>query len=107
MTRVLTYLIVIFIAITTPFEISRVVELQSNIQTQRRDSILASRRDQNRRHDNTIGTLNGLAKKDERKHPAETPRIQASLAQTELLIQALAPKQNCESLANRYVRDGG
>lgn len=106
MTRMLTYLIVIYIAITTPFAISRILDLQHNIQTQRRGSILAACRDQNRRHHNTIATLDALAKKAERTHPAETPRIQASLSQTDLLIQALAPKQNCESLANKYVGGG-
>lgn len=70
------------------------------IQDQRRESILRACRDQNARHFNTIKTLDKLI--------AQLPESQRKQAEgsrnfTVLLIDALAPVQNCKKLVNESV----
>lgn len=76
---------------------------QAQIQNQRRESILNDCKDQNTRHDNTINFLNSLAKKIEKQHPDKKAAVESSLKQDYLLINALAPKQDCLALVKESV----
>lgn len=67
------------------------------IQDQREASIRRMCEDSNRRHDNTIHKLDELiAIRVKTSSPAEVKRIVNSKASTVLLIEALAPKLNCD-----------
>jgi uncharacterized protein YlxW (UPF0749 family) len=72
------------------------------IQEQRHESIIRDCQDQNVRHDNTIKTLNKLIANLPRD---ERARAETNKAFTVVLINALAPKQNCNSIAD--VATGG
>jgi hypothetical protein len=75
----------------------------ADIQAQRKDSILSSCRDQNGRHDNTIRKLDkGLAAAT-KAHPERAVQARESRSFTVTLIEALAPKQNCEQRARELV----
>lgn len=73
----------------------------SNIQSQRKESIRRGCEDQNARHNNTISILNSLIAK---LPPDQRARAQANKEFTILLINALAPKQNCNLLVKKAVK---
>jgi predicted negative regulator of RcsB-dependent stress response len=72
-------------------------DLTKQIQEQRRNSVFEACRSQNQRHDDTVAKLKAL--------PDFNPSAQAA---TISLIDSLAPKQNCQQLAQAVVEgDGG
>ena len=77
------------------------VERVQQINAGRRDVLVRSCREQNRRHDNTIRKLDGLI--------ADLPpgrrreRAKAGRASTVALIEALAPKRQCVKRADRLL----
>lgn len=77
-------------------------ELAQEIQRQRVDALLMNCREQNRRHDRTVATLDALLVKRVRTAgKRERVRLRASRASTISLIQALAPKRRCDEYAAR------
>lgn len=77
---------------------------QSNeIQDQRRDALITACEEQNARNDNTLEQLDVLIAKIPRSDP-RYERAQQSRASTGLLIDALAPKRDCEARARRFVK---
>lgn len=72
-----------------------ILKQASQIQHQRRESIMRSCDDQNRRNAKTIQTLDNLIAKFPPKRRAEA---EANKVYSVLLINALAPKQNCIKL---------
>lgn len=67
------------------------------IQTQRVTNTLANCKDQNARHDHTIDALDKLiAMATKGIPPAQAAEMKRGRASTILLIDALAPKQDCE-----------
>lgn len=107
MTKALTYLVVIWIGIATAYGIPRVLALGHEIQTQRREGIISECRDQNRRHDRTIAKLDSIAATlSKGKSAAVKASIRQSISYNVELIDALAPKQNCVKLADKYVSGG-
>lgn len=70
------------------------------INAQRADSIRTSCNDQNHRHDNTIHELHALV---DQLPPARRAQAKRNISSTILLIDALAPKQNCDALVKRRV----
>lgn len=75
------------------------------IQDQRRDSILRTCEDQNKRHGDTLKVLDKVIAKVLKSDPSETTKKQlaASRANNVLLINALAPKQDCATLVEEAV----
>lgn len=69
--------------------------LAREVADQRRESIRGSCEDSNTRHDRTIATLDRLLR---RVPPAERQQARARRASTILLIDALAPKRDCEKV---------
>lgn len=66
--------------------------------------------DQNSRHDATIDRLDELIDAAVAREPAREREIRASRASTLILIEALAPQQDCEQLSMErfgYVPDVG
>lgn len=75
-------------------------EQGQTIQAERRASVLRNCHDQNQRHWNTIATLDELIAQ---APPARRAQAAASRRYTVLLIQALAPLQDCDALVKRAV----
>lgn len=72
------------------------------IQAQRIETIWSSCRQQNARHDGTIRELNVLLRASMRTaDPARRQQLSASRASTVLLINQLAPKQDCAMIVKR------
>jgi hypothetical protein len=66
---------------------------------QNRVSIAAnSCRDQNQRHDNTLVALNQVLQQARKSEGISSQQAQQSQSQTTLLINALAPHQNCQTV---------
>ena len=74
--------------------------LAGEIQDERARSVRASCQEVNDRHDTTIATLDKLLAK---LPPSQRARAKSSRDGTVLLIEALAPKRNCEALVRRTV----
>lgn len=73
----------------------------AEIQRQRAENIMRDCVDQNNRHDKTVRTLDELLKKS----GVSPARRAASRQTTVLLINALAPKQDCDKLVAKSVGD--
>jgi hypothetical protein len=65
------------------------------VQTQRRDACLA----QNQRHDATLAALNKIINDAIRDNPKQAKEIRQSIDANVRLINALAPKVNCDRVA--------
>lgn len=65
------------------------------IQNQRREACLA----QNQRHDATLATLNKIIKDAVRDHPEQAKQLRSSVDANVKLINALAPRINCDKVA--------
>lgn len=80
-----------------------------DIQASRIDVALTTCRDQNARRTNTINQLDDIiAKRSKGAPPAERARMRTSRAFTILLIDALAPHQDCNKVIHeRYGRKDG
>lgn len=65
------------------------------IQSQRKEFVRRTCVDQNKRHDKTLRVLSHIVDVAEHKHPELRKAYEDSRAQNLLLINALAPKQNC------------
>lgn len=83
------------------FGLWRVQVQATNIQDSREDAVRQSCEDTNQRHDHTIAALNALLDKAIREHPEQRDRIEQSRTSTVLLINALTPKRDCETLVNQ------
>lgn len=105
-TRVVTAIFAIAIVLNS---VSAVVSLENNaarihqLQAERVESILRACRDTNQRHDRTIRSLDELI---QRLPSAKRTRAVQSRAGTVLLINALAPHRDCETLARANVPSG-
>lgn len=75
-------------------------DLAQQIQRERKRNVLESCQEINRRHDNTIAALDLLIAK---LPPSRRERARQGRASTVLLIEALAPKRQCEAFARRQV----
>lgn len=73
-------------------------QLALAINQERRYSIVRFCEQQNMRHRGTVRELRHLLEAAERVHPRQRARIHASQASTLLLIDQLAPLQNCQRL---------
>lgn len=69
----------------------------SEIQSSRRNSILISCEEQNTRNENTVNTLEDLIGKAKFNTAIEMDQLDQTKTFTILLINALAPKQNCKA----------
>ena len=78
----------------------KTIALVHDIQNERVRATLAQCDDQNQRHDRTLNTLSTLA--NSAGSEARRLRIQASA----VLIEALAPRQDCQALARERVQAG-
>lgn len=74
--------------------------LALEIQDERARSVRDSCEEVNRRHDSTIATLDKLLAK---LPPSQRGRAKSNRDGTVLLIEALAPKRDCEALVRRTV----
>lgn len=72
--------------------------LLHEIQTDRKDFIQKTCKSQNERHDNTIATLYKISKQAQKDFPKRAAEIRKSVSSNIVLIDALAPKQNCNAL---------
>lgn len=73
------------------------------IQQQRRETILRSCNEQNRRHDDTLREFHILAKKAAKKHPEQAARIKEAVKGNLRLIESLVPKRPCAQIAAQAV----
>jgi hypothetical protein len=69
-----------------------------DIQNQRRDAVLYTCNNQNRRHRNTIKEFRLIAKQAAKKHPEQAAQIAESVKANIRLIDTLVPVQNCAKL---------
>jgi hypothetical protein len=75
------------------------------IQASRADSIRRACVEQNERHDRTLRTLDALlTARAEGVSRARLERLKESRASTVLLIEALAPRDDCEKRVDRLTR---
>lgn len=115
--RLLGWLIAIQVALFTiqiPLGVLSVYLLGQNrdradeIQTSREQSARSSCLEQNKRHDDTIATLNNFVTAYKAKHPDATEKqrrdIQQSVDGNVSLINALVPKDNCAERVARLVK---
>lgn len=94
---IIAFCVLLFLIIQQQKEITG----QTNaIQAERARSIRMSCEDQNRRHDSTIKTIDKLISK---LPPDRRAAAKSSRASTILIINALAPKQNCNYLVKNLV----
>lgn len=111
----LTVALAICIGVTVPILYFRLSSVQRSIQEERRNSILSSCLDQNRRHDETLAQLNEAGRKANEKfdkqHPndpaaqaAHDKQTAAGVATFRLIFNASTPHRNCSVLAARYVK---
>ena len=73
----------------------------AQVQQSRRDITLQSCQEVNQRNINTKAYLLKLTKEAIKEKPAREAAIRTSLAQTNVLIDALSPKQDCKALVHR------
>lgn len=74
------------------------------IQASRKNSILISCEEQNTRNENSISTLDDLLTKGNFLSHAETMQIEQTKTFTILLINALAPKQDCVQRVKKFTK---
>lgn len=74
------------------------------IQSSRKNSILISCEEQNTRNENSIFTLDDLLSRGKFVSQAETMQIEQTKTFTILLINALAPKQNCAQRVKKFTK---
>ena len=74
------------------------------IESSRRESIRLTCEEQNNRHTHTIQTLNMLIGRATKEHPKTARQVEQGRASTELLIDALAPLENCNARVVRFTR---
>jgi hypothetical protein len=74
------------------------------IQASRKNSILISCEEQNSRNENSISTLNNLLSKKLIVSKEKLMQIEQTKNFTILLINALAPKQNCAQRVEKFTR---
>lgn len=74
------------------------------IQAERRNAYLVSCQDQNARHDATVNSLGVLI--SQIRDPVRRRRAEASKVGTILLINALAPHQDCKARVKMFVSGG-
>lgn len=79
-------------------------QLARTIQLQRLDGIRRGCEDQNRRHDGTIRALDDVIARVVRDAPERKTELARARAQNVLLINALAPKQDCDRLVRISAR---
>jgi hypothetical protein len=71
----------------------------SKIKQTRKDFVKSSCVAQNKRHDITITKFKAAAKRAEKRSPKFAQEIKSSIKDNLEIIDALAPKQNCEKLS--------
>ena len=76
---------------------------QLAIQQQRYEYVYRTCREQNHRNSKTIGTLKDIIRKIVKKHPEQAVQLAVAEKQNELLINALAPRQDCKAVAIKAV----
>jgi esterase/lipase len=82
--------------------------LAQQIQDERARNVRDNCEQVNERHDNTVATLDGLlARARKGASPQQRKQIQQSRASTLLLIDALAPRRDCEALVRQQVGPDG
>lgn len=74
------------------------------IESSRKASILLSCEEQNTRNAHTVAALDHLLAVAVREHPASAQQVAASRASTLLLIDALAPVENCNARVIRFTK---
>lgn len=74
------------------------------IQSSRKNSILISCEEQNMRNENSISTLNDLLFKNKIISIQQKNQIEQTKTFTILLINALAPRQNCAMRVKRFTK---
>jgi hypothetical protein len=75
-----------------------------SIQASRAENVRANCTEQNERHDNTIRTLDSVLRDAKRRaSPARREQLAQSRESTVLLINALAPKRDCEQRVREQV----
>ena len=88
------------ISLVVMVTVLKTIALVNDIQDERVKAIVTQCDDQNQRHDRTLNTLSTLA--NSAGSEARRLRIQASA----VLIEALAPRQDCQALARERVQAG-
>lgn len=80
-------------------------QVVKQIQDERANNIRSSCQDQNTRHDDTVAALDKLADRDLKQAdtPAEKVRAQQTIDGTKALVDALAPKGDCEQRVRELV----
>lgn len=81
--------------------VKEVAALQIRDQVQRHQAAYQNCKDQNTRHANTVKALGAIQMRDISEGLTTKARAAFGTEQTTLLINALAPKQNCKAYANR------
>ena len=76
--------------------------LSQEIQRQRISTLLSECQAQNSRNRNTINYLDHLGANVIKKHPSQAHTVHIQLGQDDLLIDALAPHQNCKMIVKNY-----
>jgi len=74
------------------------------IESSRKSSILLSCEEQNKRNEHTVVALDHLLAQAVKEHPASAQQVAASRASTVLLIDALAPVENCGARVLRFTK---
>jgi hypothetical protein len=77
-----------------------------DIQKQRRESILIACRDQNIRHDNTVIQFRRIAATATANNPKQAKQIRRNIEANLKIIDAIAPKQDCDRLVQAAVKGG-
>jgi hypothetical protein len=88
------------------FVLKREGENTDEIQKQRRESILTACRDQNIRHDNTVIQFRKIAVTAAAANPKQAKQIRRNIDANLRIIDAIAPKQNCDHLVQAAVQGG-
>lgn len=87
-----------------------IIQRQTNIiQQQRRDSVRKTCQEQNERHKNTVKVFNGIFAKALKKatDPVQRAQLLSSRNANLLVINALAPHQNCDEVVRKAVPTEG
>lgn len=75
----------------------------ADVQRSREDTVRLACAEQNERHDGTIRTLDRLILETRKMHPERARRAAESRVGTVLLIEALAPKRDCDKRVRELV----
>jgi hypothetical protein len=86
------------------FAVFRSIAVTHAIQVERARNVLTNCESQNRRHDATIETLDRQIEQVQRVKPELATQFRASRNFTVLLINAMAPKQDCAALVRKQVQ---